>query len=146
MLRGSARARVDEKGRLKLPSAFRAILEPKFGVEFFVTSLRGDSARIYPMEVWLRVEERLAKASPFHASVIRFKNNVNYFGQTAVMDPQGRILLHPALRERASLHGDVSVLGQQDYLEVWNRLAFEEKLGVEPLTDEDLAVLSGLGI
>lgn len=146
MLRGSARARVDEKGRLKLPSAFRAVIEPKFGTEFFVTSLRGESARIYPMEVWLRIEERLAKASSFHASVMRFKNNVNYYGQTAVMDPQGRILLHPVVRDRAVLHGDVSVLGQQDHLEVWNRAAFEEKLGVEPLTDEDLSVLSGLGI
>lgn len=146
MLRGSARAKVDEKGRLKLPSAFRALIEPKFGTEFFVTSLRGESARIYPMEVWLRIEERLSHASSFHASVMRFKNNVNFFGQTAVMDPQGRILLHPLVRDRAGLRGDVSVLGQQDHLEVWNRAAFEEKLEIEPLTDEDFSVLSGLGI
>jgi MraZ protein len=146
MLRGSARAKVDEKGRLKLPSSFRAVIEPKFGTEFFVTSLRGESARIYPMEIWLRIEERLARASSFDASITRFKYNVNYFGQTAVMDPQGRILLHPVVRERAGLHGEVSVLGQQDHLEVWNRASFEEKLGGEPLTDEDLSVLSGLGV
>jgi MraZ protein len=146
MLRGSARARVDEKGRLKLPSSFRSVIEPKFGSEFFVTSLRGESVLVYPMEVWVRIEERLARASSFHASVIRFKNNVNYFGQTAVMDPQGRILLHPLVRERAAVDGDVTVLGQQDHLEVWNRTAFEDKLSVEPLTVDDLSVLSGFGI
>jgi DNA-binding transcriptional regulator/RsmH inhibitor MraZ len=77
---------------------------------------------------------------------MRFKNSVNYYGQSAVMDPQGRILIHPAVRERAETHGDVTVLGQQDYLEVWNRTAFEERLAVDPLTDSDLAVLSEFGI
>ena len=146
MLRGSARAKVDEKGRLKLPSAFRALIEPKFGVEFFVTSLRGESVRIYPMEVWHRIEERLGKTSSLNPSVMRFKNSVNYFGQSAVMDPQGRILIHPAVRDRAETRGEVTVLGQQDHLEVWNRTAFEERLNVDPLTDSDLAILSDFGI
>jgi len=63
MLRGSALAKLDDKGRLKLPSAFRSVIETKHASDFFVTSLRGDSVRIYPMDVWLRVEERLARAS-----------------------------------------------------------------------------------
>jgi MraZ protein len=146
MLRGSARAKVDEKGRLKLPSAFRAVIEPKFGNEFFVTSLRGESVRIYPMQVWQSVEQRLANASSLNPSVMRFKNFVNYYGQSAVMDPQGRILLHPLVRERAETSGEVTVLGQQDFLEVWNRAAFEERMNVDPLTDADLAVLSDFGI
>ena len=118
MLRGSARAKVDEKGRLKLPSAFRALIEPKYGIEFFVTSLRGESVRIYPMEVWHRIEERLAKTSSLNPSVMRFKNSVNFYGQNAAMDPQGRILIHPAVRDRAETSGEVTVLGQQDHLEV----------------------------
>jgi len=146
MLRGSARAKVDEKGRLKLPSAFRAVIEPKFGNEFFVTSLRGESVRIYPMQVWQSVEQRLAKASSLNPSVMRFKNFVNYYGQSAVMDPQGRILIHPLVREKAETDGEVTVLGQQDFLEVWNRTAFEERMNVDPLTDADLAVLSDFGI
>lgn len=146
MLRGSALAKLDEKGRLKLPSAFRAVLEPKYGTEFFVTSLRGDSVRIYPMDVWIRIEERLSRASSLNPAVMRFKNAVNYFGQTCPLDTQGRILVHPLLRERADVRGDVVVLGQQDFLEIWNRAAFEERLNAEPLSDADLGVLSDLGI
>jgi transcriptional regulator MraZ len=146
MLRGSSLAKLDEKGRLKLPAGFRALLEPKFGSEFFVTSLRGDSVRIYPMDVWLRVEERLARASSLNPSVMRFKNAVNYFGQSSPMDAQGRILVHALLRERADVRGEVVVLGQQDFLEVWNRSAFEERLQADPLTDADLDTLSDLGI
>ena len=146
MLRGNSLAKLDEKGRLKLPAAFRALLEPKFGTEFFVTSLRGESVRVYPMEVWLRVEERLARASSLNPSVMRFKSAVNYFGQSSPMDAQGRILIHPLLRERANVRGEVVVLGQQDFLEVWNRNAFEERLQADPLTDADLGALADLGI
>jgi MraZ protein len=146
MLRGNSLARLDEKGRLKLPAAFRAVLEPKFGSDFFVTSLRGDSVRIYPMEVWLRIEERLARASSLNPSVMRFKNAVNYFGLSSPMDAQGRVLIHPLLRERADVRGDVVVLGQQDFLEVWNRTVFEERLSADPLTEADLGALSDLGI
>jgi len=146
MLRGSARAKVDEKGRLKLPAVFRAIIEPQYGRDFFVTSFRGESVRIYPMDVWTRIEERLSKASSLNPAVMRFKTSVNYYGQGAAMDPQGRILIHPLVREKAATHGDVTVLGQQDFLEVWNRAAFEERLQEEPLTDSDLGVLAELGI
>lgn len=146
MLRGSALAKLDEKGRLKLPASFRAVLEPKFGTDFFVTSLRGESVRVYPMEVWVRIEERLARASSLNPAVMRFKNAVNYYGQSCPMDGQGRILVHPLLRDRADVRGDVVVLGQQDYLEIWNRVAFEARLSAEPLSDADLGTLSDLGI
>ena len=146
MLRGNSLAKLDEKGRLKLPASFRAVLEPKFGSDYFVTSLRGDSVRIYPMDEWLRIEERLARGSSLNPSVMRFKNAVNYFGQATPMDAQGRILVHPLLRERADVRGEVVVLGQQDFLEVWNRTAFEERLQADPLTDADLGALSDLGI
>ncbi len=146
MLRGNALAKVDDKGRLKLPAAFRTTIEPKYGSEFFVTSLRGDSVRVYPMQVWSQIEERLTRASSLNPSVMRFKDAVNYYGQCATMDGQGRILIHPLLRERAGVNGEVAVLGQQDYLAVWDRGAFEKQLDSDPLTDEDLAVLAELGI
>jgi MraZ protein len=146
MLRGNALATVDEKGRLKLPAAFRAAIETKYGKEFFVTSLRGESVRVYPMQVWVRIEERLALGSSLNPPVMRFKNAVNYYGQCASMDGQGRVLIHPLLREKAGTQGEVAVLGQQEYLEVWNRAAFEERLERYPLTDEDLAILAESGV
>ena len=146
MLRGSARAKVDEKGRLKLPSVFRAEIEPNFGREFFVTSLRGESVRIYPMDVWTAIEEKLSRTSSLRPSVVRFKNFVNYYGQVAALDNQGRVLLHTRLREKTGARNEVIVLGQQSYLEVWNLAAFEEMLRSDPLTDVDLEALAETGI
>ena len=145
MLRGNALAKIDEKGRLKLPSSFRSVIEPRFGKEFFVTSLRGDCARIYPMEVFAEFEERLLNTSDVRPLLARLKNAINYFGQRATMDGQGRILIHPLLRERADIAGEVAVIGQQSYLEVWNRAAFEKELLDKPLTDEELDQLASLG-
>ena len=145
MLRGNALAKVDEKGRLKLPATFRSVIEPTYGTEFFVTSLRGDSVRVYPMQVYAALEEQLMGSSAVKPAVMKLRTNLNYFGQTASMDPQGRILVHPLLRERAAIDGEVAVLGQQNFLEVWNRAQFEERLGRDPLSDEDLLELASMG-
>ena len=145
MLRGNALAKVDDKGRLKLPSSFRSVIEPQYGSEFFVTSLRGESVRIYPMRVYAELEERLIRSSAVEPLVSKLRNSLNYFGQGAAMDQQGRVLIHPLLREKAEINGEVAVLGQQNYLEVWNRAAFEERLLSHPLTDEDLRELATLG-
>jgi MraZ protein len=145
MLRGNALAKVDEKGRLKLPSVYRSIIEPRFGREFFVTSFRGDCVRIYPLEVYTAFEEQLGRASQVGPLVNRLRNAVNYYGQTAVMDAQGRILIHPLLREKAGIHGEVAVLGQQNLLVVWNHRTFEERLEKEPLTDDELQDLEAQG-
>jgi MraZ protein len=145
MLRGNALAKVDGKGRLKLPAIFRSVIEPKYGNEFFVTSLRGESTRIYPMDVYARFEERLLQSSSVQPLVTKLRNALNYFGQRAVMDAQGRILIHPLLRDKTRLDGEVAVLGQQDYLEVWNRKDVEESLLNNPLTEDELVELANLG-
>jgi len=145
MLRGNALAKVDEKGRLKLPATFRSVIEPTHGTEFFVTSLRGESVRVYPMPVYAALEEQLMGSSAVKPAVMKLRTNLNYFGQAASMDPQGRILIHPLLRERAAIDGEVAVLGQQNFLEVWNRAQFEERLGRDPLSDDDLLELASMG-
>ena len=70
---------------------------------------------------------------------------MNYYGQTATMDSQGRVLIHPLMRDCANIDGEVAVIGQLDYLEVWNRATFEEQLHNDPLTDADLKELASLG-
>jgi MraZ protein len=145
MLRGNALAKVDEKGRLKLPAVFRSIIEPRYGKGFFVTSFRGDSVHVYPTEVYAAFEERLVQASHVEPLVNRLQDAVNYFGQSVEMDGQGRILIHPLLRTKAGIAGEVAVIGKQNHLVVWNRETFEKRLDTKPLTDADLQELAALG-
>ena len=146
MLRGNYAARIDDKGRLKIPNAFRALVEEQHGVELFVTSLTGESVRVYPMPVWLALEEKLSKVPSTLPARLKYLDRVNYYGQTAQIDTQGRVVIHPRLRESAAMAGDVDVFGQYDYLEVWNHDRFAAKLLREPFTDDDAKSLSEFGI
>lgn len=146
MLRGNAPAKIDDKGRLKVPNAFRALIEQEHGRDVFVTSLTGESVRIYPMPVWLDVERRLAAMPSTHPARVKFLDRVNFFGQATELDPQGRVLVQTRLRESAVMHGEVDVLGQYNYLDVWNHDRFLARLGREPFTDDDSRALAEYGI
>jgi MraZ protein len=144
--RGNAPARIDDKGRLKVPNAFRSILESEYGRELFLTSLSGEYVRIYPMPVWQETEQRLVRMPPSHPARLRFLDRVNYFGHTGELDAQGRVIIPPRLRDSATMSGDVDVLGQSNYLDVWNHERFVIKLQREPLTDDDMKSLAEYGI
>ncbi len=146
MLRGTYSAKIDDKGRLKIPNAFRALVEEEHGTGLYVTSLTGTSVRIYPMPVWLAVEQRLARVPSINPARSRFLDRVNYFGQVGEFDAQGRVSIPPRLRESAGMAGEVDVLGQVEYLEVWNHDRFLEKLAREPFTDDDARTLAEFGI
>jgi MraZ protein len=71
---------------------------------------------------------------------------VNYFGDIGELDSQGRVLIPVRLRESATMAGDVDVLGQFNYLDVWNHDRFLIKLQREPYTDDDARALAEFGI
>jgi len=146
VLRGNSPAKIDDKGRLKVPNGFRSVIQKDHGSDLFVTSLTGQSVRIYPMPVWLDIETRLGKVPSTHPARQRFLDRVNFYGQVAVLDPQGRVLIQPRLRESALMNGEVDVLGQQSYLEVWNHERLVARLSSEPFTDDDAKALSDFGI
>lgn len=146
MFRGNSPARIDDKGRLKLPQGFRVALEDKYGRALFLTSLTGEYVRVYPMPVWLEIEQKLAAMPSTHPSRLRFLDRVNYFGDLGELDSQGRVLVPYRLRDSAGMAGDVDVLGQVHYLDVWNHDRFLSKLQREPFTDDDARALAEFGI
>lgn len=146
MLRGNHPARIDDKGRIKIPNGFRTFLESQFGTELFVTSVTGEQVRIYPMAVWLEIEKKLAAAPSTSPARTRFLDRVNFFGQALSLDKQGRVLIPQLLRESAAMSGEVSVLGLQNHLAVWNQKRLQERFEQEPFTEEDGRALAEFGI
>ena len=144
-LRGNSPAKVDEKGRLKIPAVFLEELR-EFGDQFYITSTNGESARIYPMKVWSELEDRLAKLPSSHKPKQKFLFATSYYGQAVEIDGQGRVLLPTVLREAAQTKGDVDVLGKLDYLEVMNHARAIDKMKNEPYTDADDEALGNAGI
>jgi len=144
-LRGNCPAKVDEKGRLKIPAVFLDELK-EYGNHFYVTSTTGETARIYPMKIWSGIEDRLASLPSTNRAKKKFLMRTSYYGQTVEMDGQGRILLPAVLREAAQTKGEVDVLGALDHLEVTNHTRMADQLKNDPYTDKDDEALEGLGI
>ncbi|HWR37253.1 MAG TPA: division/cell wall cluster transcriptional repressor MraZ [Clostridia bacterium] len=146
MFRGNHPTRVDDKGRLKVPAEFKRVIEEKYGAQFYITSLDGKIAKVYPFEEWQQIEQKLASQSDFNAAKKRFLDRTNYYGQVVEMDGQGRLLIPGLLRDAAELKGEVAVVGNLKYLELRNMEAYRKQLDEEPFTAEDAAALSNLGI
>jgi len=145
-LRGSHEAKIDDKGRLKVPSQFRDLIEPRHGTVFFITSLDGETARVYPLPEWEAIEQRIAAMPSTDPTRERFLHLINYFGQTVDMDAQGRVLLPARLRQAAGLTGDVDVQGHVTYLVVLSRDRSTARTKASALEAGDKVRLSQFGI
>ncbi|MBV9958256.1 MAG: division/cell wall cluster transcriptional repressor MraZ, partial [Acidobacteria bacterium] len=132
--------------RLKVPTPFRRLVEEQHGKEVYVTSLTGESVRIYPLPEWEAIEQRLSLLPTMDPARRKFLDRTNYYGQQATLDGQGRVLIHPLLRKSAEVLGDVAVLGYLTYLEVWELERFQRRLLADPYTEEDEAAIARLGI
>ncbi len=145
MFRGNHPTRVDEKGRLKVPAEFKRVIDEKYNAQFYITSLDGKSAQIYPFEEWERIEQKLAGLSTYNPTKKKFLTRTNYWGQAVEMDSQGRLLLPQLLRDSAQLKGEVAVMGYLTRLEVQSMEGVRREVE-EAFTAEDEKNLDDLGI
>lgn len=137
MLRGNLPATIDGKGRIKVPAAFRKFIEDKYGNELYVTSLTGQSVLVYPISEWEEIEARLNALPRMKPERLKFLRNTSYYGQVALMDKQGRVVIQPHLRTSADMRGEVAVMGNLTHLEVWNNEKFVSRMESDPFTPKD---------
>jgi MraZ protein len=142
MFRGNHPAKVDEKGRLKLPSAFKQLVDAANVTQFYVTSMDGGSAQIWPLREWEKREAQLADSSELEDAVEKYLSITSYYGQQLEIDAQARLLFPQILRSAAELDDqDAVVIGMGAYIAVHNRRKFEQNMQANRLTAEDRAKL-----
>jgi MraZ protein len=127
LIRGNHPARVDEKGRLKVPVEFKRVIDEKYGTQFYITSLDGKIAEVYPFEEWERIEQKLASLSTSNPTKKEFLDRVRY-GHRVKMDGRGRLLIPQLLREAAQIKGEVAVIGNLTHLIVRNLWAYRKEI------------------
>src|SRR5580658_4619012 len=119
MFRGNHPAKVDEKGRLKLPAAFKQLVDAQNVSQFYITSSDGAKAEIWPLPAWEKVEAKLAEFSIMNDAVEKYLSLTSYYGQQVEIDN----------------------------IEVHNQAAFEASLTANTLSNEDRrsvgAILNG---
>jgi MraZ protein len=145
MFRGTHEAKIDEKGRLKLPADFmKLIVEKSYGPKFFITSRDGRTTEIWPMQEWEIEEAKKAALPEEHPAKITWMRFVNYFGGDVEIDKQDRLMLSKKVRETFSLaNKEVVVTGQQRFLMVQTEEQAEQEIaGMVAPKDESAKLMT----
>ena len=140
-LRGHADARIDDKGRLKMPSIFKKTLDATYGGALFVTALTDDYLQIYPLQVWEEIESRVNAMGAMNPLKRKFLTRANRCGAELEMDGQGRISLKPSQRTLVGIQADVVVIGCTDHLELWPAEDISDLQDKDAFTPEDFTAL-----
>ncbi len=127
--RGTFQARLDEKGRLKLPSAIQDFLKELGDTRVFITTFNMKTARVYPLSRWLVNENFFENFhdSPQDAEDVSFI--AQEFGADADLDAQGRILFPTELRRRLGMENQpVWLVHYRGGFTVYNKELYEQRL------------------
>ena len=95
-----ASAKVDDKGRLKLPSETFEWCKKSNVVSVFVTTVDKKTLRIYPISVWKSTLIALESPGPNASAMLALAKIAKSYGGDSDIDSQGRILL-PAMARAA---------------------------------------------
>ena len=142
--RGSYIAKIDDRGRIKIPAQYLSALEQGFGKDVYLTSINGDHVLFYPMLVWEEIERKIARIPMRDPDLEEYISRISFWGNETEIDPKGRILIPSALRESSKLDNELLILGKIDYLVIWNKDAFAAKYMGDSFSDEKLQKVSRL--
>jgi MraZ protein len=142
--RGSYIAKIDDRGRVKIPAKYLAILEPELGREVYLTSVNGDHVLFYPMKVWQEIERKIAAIPMRDPDMEEFVSRISYWGTETEIDPKGRVLIPSDLRAASKLADNLLVLGKIDYMVIWNKELFEARYMGGQFSDEKMQNVSRL--
>jgi len=117
VFKGTYRHRIDAKGRLPVPAAFRRSLGEDRQV---VVTLLDQCLAAYSPGEWARLEAQLAALPAFSKPVKALTRLLASRAADCEIDLQGRILLPPSLRQAAGLGRDAVVVGVLNRFEVWS--------------------------
>jgi MraZ protein len=143
VFRGQYEHSVDDKGRLSIPAKLREALKKEktlvlTSFEAYITA--------FPMKAWRIIEDRIRSNPTFKREMRDFLRVVYSLAEDVAIDPQGRILISQALRQRAGITREVVILGVMDQIEIWDKARWQAKVGAAPSPEELSARLGELGV
>jgi MraZ protein len=141
-------ARMDDRGRVKLPTAFKEYLDSLDDKKLFVTSLDRRIAQIYPIRLWREAKTFLEDFKDDPAAAEHLYFNALDLGAEAEMDNQGRVLFSPELRRELGMEDQpVRVYAYAGRIEVLNGPTYDQrKLAASQSPEADRATLKKAGL
>jgi MraZ protein len=139
---------MDDRGRVKLPTAFQEYLASLENKKLYVTSLDRRIARIYPIQLWRETKKKLEDETENADAAENLYFNALDLGSEAEMDNQGRVLFSPELRRELAMEDQpVRVYGFAGMIEVLNGTIYDKRKEKAILTtDADRAAMKKRGV
>jgi len=141
-------ARVDDKGRLKLPVGFQNFVSGLPEKKLFVTSLDRRIGQIYPIRIWRENKDFLYEYRDNPKAAKRISFNAQDLGADSEMDNQGRVLLPPEMRRELGIENqNVRLFAYKGRIQILSEAIYEEqKKQAAASAEEDLDTLEGAGL
>ena len=136
---GEYECKLDEKGRLRLPSAILNQLGENNSREFVANRGFERCLYLFPKDVWTVKLNEVQDLNEYLPEVRQFKRYF-YRGATEFTpDKADRILLPKILLDYAGIDKTLIITAVGEYLEVWNAEAYRDLINTEP---EDISALA----
>jgi MraZ protein len=119
---------LDEKGRVNIPAKFRKALNPAAAETFVVSRAFDNCLRAYPEDVWKKREEEIA-SRPETPETVRYQRLLYSSLSDSKLDAQGRITLNPSQMAIASIVKNVTLVGMNGFIEIWDTAKYNEFIG-----------------
>ena len=143
MFIGEHQHSLDEKGRIIIPSKFRADL----GLEFVMTKGLDNCLFVYPKSEWEILEEKLKKLPLTSKDARAFVRFFFSGASESTLDKQGRVLIPANLREHSRLDKEAVIIGVSTRIEIWSKDHWDNYIDEDNLSYESIAEsMAELGI
>jgi MraZ protein len=124
--RGQYDCTMDDKGRIKMPSALRKQFAAEDGSKFMIARDLVDCLVIYPMKTWDKQEARLQKLNDFNPDHQKFIDAVTAGLTEVEMDSADRFLVGKSLSKYLGATKDIIMKGKVDRIQVWDAAKYEQ--------------------
>lgn len=121
-------AKLDDRGRIKLPTEFQSFFNALLDKKLYITSLDRRNAQIYPIAAWREKETALQeyREDPRLARILLF-NGADLGGETE-MDSQGRVVFPPQLRRELEIEEQpVRIWANKGRIEVMSAKLYDHR-------------------
>lgn len=145
---GNPTAKLDERGRLKMPAEFKSVIEKKYSAcnVFYITSLEGKEAVIYPEKEWELHMGKIFKIPMNNPLRIKLMDSYTLYSNRVEMDPQGRLLFPEELRNEGFVNLEVKVTGDNTRLKVKSVSSLRQSVKSRPYTDQDAEAMNDFDV
>jgi MraZ protein len=118
---------LDQKGRVIMPASLREVLTNKYSSgKLYITNAPFDKAlHLYPLEEWLKLEEKIRELPKSDEAVMYFLRRVIASALPCELDKQGRILIPYEHRQDAGINSEVVIVGQIERIEIWDKITWD---------------------